>query len=422
MKRSRCWTAVAAVGFVAAFLFLLPLGCDDGSATGEARPADQYWSPWVTKTGPRSATINWRGQSRGFCYLAYGRTSYYQQHLRFEKMMRFEIAFPFQHIPLAGLEPNTSYTYRVMPVEKPYVYGDRSFRTMPESGPFTFVVVSDTQEGHRYTEYKRFRYVAEAIAKEPDVLFILHGGDNAGFDEDSDWTTYFQVAEGMLADISIFPAIGNHEYHHFDESSGPPTDAVNYRRAYDVPLTYSFACAGVRFIVLNTPDPAHANEDDPHTSKELALSQAGWLEEQLKAPALGTFVIHHHPIWDEGRTDINRDLESWEDLFHAYPISANFAGHTHDYQRYDIDGIPYFVVGNGGGMCSDNQGPFAAGYVFGETRKLGYLRVFVDPVNNTATAEEIFVASLKKDDSDETPVVFDPPIVADRVTFRLREN
>jgi hypothetical protein len=32
----------------------------------------------------------------------------------------------------------------------------------------------------------------------------------------------------------------------------------------------------------------------------------------------------------------------------------------------------------------------------------------------------IFVASVKEDDSDEKPVVFDPPIVADTVKFNLK--
>ena len=114
----------------------------------------------------------------------------------------------------------------------------------------------------------------------------------------------------------------------------------------------------------------------------------------------GIFTIHHHPIWHYGRTTINSDLQPWEDLYHAYPISANFAGHTHNYQRYSVEGIPYFVVGNAGGKFADlTDDPYAVWYQFGETRQLGYLKVTVDPANNTATAQEIFVASVETDDS-----------------------
>ena len=38
--------------------------------------------------------------------------------------------------------------------------------------------------------------------------------------------------------------------------------------------------------------------------------------------------------------------------------------------------------------------PYAVWWITGETRQLGYLRVTVDPANNTATATEIFVASV----------------------------
>jgi phosphodiesterase/alkaline phosphatase D-like protein len=85
---------------------------------------------------------------------------------------------PYKHVVLNGLEPNTSYTYRVRPSGDEFAFGDRTFQTMPIRGPFTFIVISDSQEGHNYTEMKQFRYVAEAIANETDVLFILHGGDS----------------------------------------------------------------------------------------------------------------------------------------------------------------------------------------------------------------------------------------------------
>ena len=87
-------------------------------------------------------------------------------------------------------------------------------------------------------------------------------------------------------------------------------------------------------------------------------------------------------------------------------------------------GIPYFIVGDAGGRFSDltSDNPSPAGYKFGETRQLGYLKVFVDPANKTATAQEIFVASVKEDDSNETPEVHNPPVIADTVTFPLNSK
>jgi len=110
----------------------------------------------------------------------YAASSYFDQHHSFEKTIASNITAPYQHVELDDLEPNTSYTYQVRPSGDESAFSDRTFQTMPVSGPFTFIVISDSQEGHNYTEMKRFRYVAEAIANETDVLFILHGGDYAG--------------------------------------------------------------------------------------------------------------------------------------------------------------------------------------------------------------------------------------------------
>ncbi len=380
---------------------------------------NDYWSPWVTKTTTTSAIINWRGAAPELGSIEYATEAYYNQQHSFDKTATTQAAVIYQHVTLTCLAPDTSYVYWVKPSGQEDAFGIRKFRTMPVSGPFTFIVMSDSQEGHNYTEWKRFKYVADAVQKETDVLFILHGGDYAGFDDETLWDTFFQVADGMLGKFPIFTTIGNHEYHN---PAGPvygPTAADQFHWSYDTVLNYSFDCANVRFVVLNSPDPTAANEDDPHTSLALAESQAPWLRGQLNNRMAGTFTMHHHPIWDQGRTNTDTCLQPWEDLYHRYPISANFAGHTHNYQRYNVNGIPYFIVGNAGGRFADIAGPDAVWYETGVTRELGYLKVSVDPANNRATATEIFVASVKEDDSDETPHAYDPPIIAETVVFPL---
>lgn len=387
-----------------------------------AEASTNYWAPWATKTTTNSATINWRGESNGVGQVDYATADYYNQYHSFNNTVDAQTPAQHQHVQLAGLAPDTAYIYRVKPSGHADEFSNRTFRTMPISGPFTFIVISDSQEGHHYTEEQRFKYVADAVAKETNILFILHGGDNAGFDDELLWTTYFHVADGMLAQSAIFPVIGNHEYHDPNGETNPPTAANQYHWAYDMPLTYSFDCANVRFVILNSPDPTNAasGSDDPPTSTALAKGQAPWLKEQLNNTLAGTFTIHHHPIWADGRTNINSHLESWEILYHTYNISANFAGHVHNYQRFLVEGIPYFIGGIGGGRCADITGPDPAWYQFGETRKLGYIKVFVDPQNNTAIAQEIVAASITNNDDGEIPVVYDPPLINDTTAFFLK--
>jgi acid phosphatase type 7 len=114
------------------------------------------------------------------------------------------------------------------------------------------------------------------------------------------------------------------------------------------------------------------------------------------------------------------DLQPWEALYRTHSISANFAGHVHNYERYAVEGIPYFVVGNAGGKFADMapNDPRAVWYQAGETKQLGYLKVTVHPGKNWAMAQEIWVAWVEEDTS-ETATVYDPPIIADEITFRL---
>jgi hypothetical protein len=412
MNRNLCWYVLV--------LMLLSLFCSIPVFAAESR--EDYWAPWVTKTTTSGATINWEQEPVGAGTIEYATADYYSRNHKFDRKITDSSVSPYHHVSLTGLEPGTVYKYHVSPSGQENIFGTRMFRTMPVSGPFTFIVISDSQEGHNYTEMKRFRYVADAVAQEPDVLFILQGGDYAGHDSRSLWAKYFQVAEGMLANATIFPTIGNHEYHNASGGDNPPSDAAQYHASYNMPLNYSFDCADVRFIILNTPDPYTTDGEDPHTSLALAMSQESWLREELDNNLSGTFTIHHHPVWDYFNSTSNPDLQPWETLYHTYNISANFAGHTHNYQRYSVMRIPYFIVGDAGGRFSDLTGdnPPPAGYQFGDTRQLGYLKVFVDPANNTATAQEIFVASVLEDDSNETPSVHNPPFVADTITFPLK--
>jgi hypothetical protein len=384
--------------------------------------SDDYWAAWVTLTTTDSATINWRGEENGSGSVDYATSSYFDRYHSYEKTIESTKAATYQHLRISELESNTSYTYRVRPSGRDESFDNRTFRTMPRSGPFTFIVISDPQKGQYYEEKDRFRYVADAIEKEPDVLFILIGGDYNGHDSDGLWSQFFQVADGMLSKSAIFPTIGNHEYHNSSGGDNPPTAADHYHWAFDMPLNYSFDCSGIRFIVLNTPDPNNANGDDPHTSLALAKSQESWLREQLDSDTLlGAFTIHHHPIWDYYNTTGNPDLKPWETLYHRYNISATFAGHTHNYQRYSIDEIPYFIVGNAGGRCADLTGDASPqGFQFGMNKTLGYLKVTLDPANNTATAQEWIVATVKDDDSKDKPNVLKTPEMIDSITFPLK--
>ncbi len=354
--------------------------------------------------------------------VAYATASYYDAHGKFDHSVPDPDPDPanFHHVLLTGLTPNTTYRYQVQAAgsDSPgnsQVFSVRKFQTFPVSGPFTFVVISDT-----HAQEQRFRYVADALANESGVLFILDGGDYASHDMESQWAYYYGYGDGMLANFSLYTSIGNHEYHN-GTAENVSTDAYEYRNSFVCPLYYSFDCAGIRFVILDSPDPANPNDENP--TRAHSEAQASWLKDQLDNTQSGTFVIHHHPVWTYGHASSDSALQSWETLFHTYNISAHFAGHIHTYQRFSVEGIPYFVVANaGGGFVSLTDGkPRPSSYVYGATKELGYLKVTVDQANNTAKADEYFVASLPDYDST-TGTVISPPLLADTLTFPLKRN
>ena len=403
-----------------AMLFVLVvLFCPFLAGSAAAVDAVTYWKPWVTNLTTTSATVNWLGSETASGSVQYATEAYYNANNQtFQTVVLSDATRAYQHVSLTGLEPNTSYIYQAVPTDNANAFEvPRTFKTMPVSGPFTFIVISDThaQEG-------KFKYLAEAIAaNETDPLFLLDGGDYASWDHTADWEIYFQDGADVFAKFPIFHTIGNHEYHNAESPSGPPTSAYHYHHAFDIPdgsaLNYSFDCSGVRFVVLNSPDPTKCNGDDPQVTLRLAKTQASWLAEQLDNTLSGTFTIHHHPVWTWGREVANHALTPWETLYQKNRISASFAGHVHNYQRYSVHGIPYFVVGNGGGKFSamHDGAHHSKWYQYGHSDELGYMKVTVDPENNTATAQEIFVAHV----ADDITVTKHAPIVADVVTFPL---
>jgi hypothetical protein len=379
------------------------------------------WAPWVTRTTTTDATINWRQDTNGTATVAYAPTESYALNHWLDSMVTDTSATPYHHVRITGLAPDTSYTYHVGPAGSPGVFSNRTFRTMPERGPYTFIVISDPQDATHFTEDRRFHYVAAAIAKEPDVRFILAGGDYARLDDFNRWAMFFHNSDGMLSNTTIFPTIGNHEYHNVS-GSAVPSPAINYRQAFAVPLNYSFDVAGVRYISLTTQDPARPDPNPalgPPFSDALVASEESWLRHELDNQLAGTFTIQHQPNWRDDYAAMFPTAGPWENLYHEYNLSASFAGHNHNYERFSILGTPYFIVGTAGGFSMPLNASPPAGYQTGTTRRLGYLKVTVDPAGNTATAEQITVGTVREDNDNETPFIFPAPVIDDTITFPL---
>ncbi|HOZ45821.1 MAG TPA: metallophosphoesterase family protein [Candidatus Hydrogenedentes bacterium] len=223
---------------------------------------------------------------------------------------------------LTGLEPATTYTYRVGDPAGNLWSDWHEFRTAPsEPGAFSFAYLGDVQVG--WSAWGGL--LRQVVETQPQTAFFIIAGDlaNRGNDRD-DWDSFFGRTEGVFDSRPLLPVIGNHDcaklakpemYLQFFAlpENGPP--ALTPERAYR--LDYGNAL----FVVLD--------------SNLSPVEQRSWLEEQL-ADTSNTwrFVVYHHPAYSSAPHRNNKLVrEQWGDLFDRYHVDMVLQGHDHAYLR-----------------------------------------------------------------------------------------
>jgi acid phosphatase type 7 len=216
-------------------------------------------------------------------------------------------------------------------------YGDMRFTTPTET------VASQPQA--------RQALVAKVAQEQPRALFLNGDVPLRGGNVDD----YRVFAEETLAwrqaGLRVFPALGNHEFSQCEESrclenwwSAFPE--LRGRRWYSVAL-------GTRILAINL---------DSDASLLPGSAQREWLESQVSelSPQVRFVMIslHHPPVEDlqtGSLADHNprpNEISLAQYLARVATTSrARFivsAGHTHNYERIERDGVVYLVSGGGG--------------------------------------------------------------------------
>jgi tartrate-resistant acid phosphatase type 5 len=132
----------------------------------------------------------------------------------------------------------------------------------------------------------------------------------------------------------FFPALGNHDW--MTENARPYLDYFvlpGNERYYDV------AWGPVQVFALDS-DPS---EPDGITESSV---QAEWLRGRLAASTAPWKIVYmHHAPYSSGPHGSTPALR-WP--YKAWGANLVLAGHDHDYERIDVDGLPYVVNGLGG--------------------------------------------------------------------------
>jgi Icc-related predicted phosphoesterase len=249
--------------------------------------------------------------------------------------------------------------------------------------PFRFVAYGDT----RFTDPKNTeaanpsvrQTLVQAIA-DAHPAFISIGGDIAYNGSDAnDWKVWDkETAVWSESKIPVYPALGNHDLH-----GDQKVALANYfQRFPDLQNNryYSVRAANVLLLMLDS------------SLDEISGPQGQWLVHELDTlPADVDFVclvLHHPPYTDSsdelfggGHSARHPEKALAQMLEEQQPHTrARFvviAGHVHNYERHEHNGVTYFVTGGGAAhpyMISRKPGD----PLFGKAVNYHYLLIDVD--------------------------------------------
>ncbi len=290
------------------------------------------------------------------------------------------------------------------PLNHKDAYFAGAFYTPPHTAgqKLTFYAIGDTQEAptdqpHEDWNCEEYMSVMNTMAEDMDknryerYRLLLHCGD---FNFNGPWTGKDFPSHGpwnreffarncnarcdisyskslyILRRVPVMGTIGNHDWvwdHHDDRNSIRkylatfpypmyPGREVTLENAcnQDWHLTkkpeilyYSFDYGPAHFISLSS----YPTDDSDHsTCVGYGSDQISWLEHDLAdTDKEWIFVFTHVPMVD-GNSVKNRPMfDACRNLFLLYGVDAVLQGHYHFYERRHYDGIPYMILGGGGG-------------------------------------------------------------------------
>lgn len=242
-----------------------------------------------------------------------------------------------------GLEPGTTYTYRVGSGKDKEWSTPAGFTTESENmDEFTFINVTDSQ-GVTEADFEIWgRTLNKAFEQFPKAQFIVHNGDLTEEPEDElAWDHFFSKSANWLTQVPFMPVTGNH-----DEVDGV---ADRYISHFNLPdngvesstegTTYSFDYGSAHVIVLNTE--SNIKKQTKWLEKDLANTDKPWKIVALHRGAYG------------GNT--YGKIEDWVTVFDKYAVDLVLQGHNHEYARsFPLrDGE---IVGDGGNIVNNREG------------------------------------------------------------------
>jgi hypothetical protein len=310
--------------------------------------------PLIQNLTSHSVKIVWRTHLPTFGSVAYGTT----ENLG---LVNQETTPSIEHvITLSNLSPGTQYHYQIQSQHLDNTAASKihAFRTMRETGPVRFAVLSDSGTGSKV----QFDISHQIRKWSPDL--VLHAGDVVypDFTEGRADLRCFSVYGPDMAERPYFFAAGNHDvnlgiqgilnaFHHPTNDTSEPIHQIENTAPE---LYYSFDHGDAHFTVLYVPffSQYALKENNP---------QYQWLEKDLQQSTKPwKFLLLHHNVfsssahtfddWDRNGVIDQEELQSiLIPLASRYGVQMVFSGHDHVFERSAPTRGIHFVTSAGGG-------------------------------------------------------------------------
>lgn len=301
------------------------------------------------------------------------------------------------HVWIEGLEPATTYRYRLLvdgepwagaerhdwapgtlrPAARPLDLRLRTHAAAEEPDPVTFLAVGDAgvgldsgEDGCRQLAVAR---TMQRLADAFDVRFVVTLGDTiyhrpggptdrSGAHDDDWWLTYFQPYRYLIDHLAFYPTAGNHDGSDDEDADdrgqlednlylttrfAPQAGAA--RASLDPGLFYKLQVGALlELVCIDTTWGAERGEhwfDEPKHHR--------WLDETFTSASddvVWRVPFCHHPAWSAGPNHPNMDaqIERLVPLYRRGGAALLLYGHEHNFQHGRVDDLDYVISGAGG--------------------------------------------------------------------------
>jgi predicted phosphodiesterase len=365
------------------FFFLLLFFAEFASA----QVVNRY--PYVQRPSQTSATIAWRRANPGIgtLYLGHAPGQWFDS-------LSTGTAEQKPYFDLVGLQPNTRYFYQCRTSAPNDIFTSQidSFFTAPvdTTDRISFLAYGDC--GYNNST----QHAVKNLMQMEKVDFAIVTGDidqNIGDNYDN---IFFGVYKDMLKRNCHFTCIGNHDTYadnaatYIDAFYLPHNNPANSERYY------SFEWGDSKIICL-----------DANINYAPGSPQFVWMVNELRCnDKKWTVVFFHQPPWTnawsadyyipltpyflyQGNTDMRTTLVP---EFERYGVDFVVNGHSHCYQRGELNGVQYLITGGAGASTLDANTNSNAPNISREIYQNHYVRFDI----SGDTAKYVMISSMSQ--------------------------